>query len=85
MDTVQMDKGPNAPASAVQHVVRTLGGQWKADVAGDSWVAEFQTEANRNSARLLIAMLRGWQSAPFHAGPTASSGLRVWSTVGEKD
>ena len=72
----QVELKPNAPTSAVGHVVRTLGGKWVADEPGDSWVAEFEYAADRNSARLLIGMLHGWQSAPFHAG--SAPGLRVW-------
>jgi len=55
---------PNAPQSAVDHIIRAFGGHWTAAPPGENegWLVTFASKEDAMRTRDLISMLRGWSS-----------------------
>ena len=69
---------PNAKASSVNHIIKTLKGK-TAGVDDKSWWVSFPTKEDSDNAKHLIMMLKGW-SANLH--PADKNTVRIFPPVG---
>ena len=58
--------GPNAPVTAVEHIVQAFDGYGRRMIL-EPWLVSFPNEDHRESALKLINMLKGWIAEP-HPG-----------------
>ena len=53
---------PNAPISAVEHIVKAFAGDYCVPGAEDRWNVVFQDQKDTDSVIKLIDMLQGWSA-----------------------
>ena len=53
---------PNAPISAVEHIVKAFAGDYCVPGTEDSWNVVFQDQKDTDSVIKLIDMLQGWSA-----------------------
>ena len=55
-------QGPNAPATAVEHIIRAFGGTTVNICESEEWLVKFENKHDAMRTRDLITMLRGWSA-----------------------